>query len=190
MLPGAARVVASMSRASDLQSAKNGRATSSACDSPCPAMRSTRVITRAAPARARQPLARERLRSSASARAADPAAARSTRSLVFQPQARARCRSGFGTIVRAVGHHRLPQVDVRHLQPAPGESRCAAARRSRGPRRIGRPSVSATTSRVRSSSVGPRPPVSTTTIRACQRRREDGAEVVARISHDGLRAHG
>ena len=59
MLPGDASVVTSIPRASDLQSAKNGRAISSACDSPCPAMRTTRVITRLAPARPRQPLADE-----------------------------------------------------------------------------------------------------------------------------------
>ncbi len=108
--------------------------------------------------------------------------------LVFQPQAW-RGAIGIRHDDRALGHECLPQVDVGHLEPAPGES-AAEALYDFGvlPHRaseclgdhlareiiVGRAEAAREHDDVPSRQCG----------------REDGPEVVARISHDGLRTHG
>ena len=81
---------------------------------------------------------------------------------VFEPQARRACRWGSARIVRAIRHHRLSPVDLRHLQRRAWQTARATARRARGLPAAGAPAPRPPTSRVTSSSVGPRPPVSTT----------------------------
>ena len=67
---------------------------------------------------------------------------------------------------RAARHLRLAPIDLGHL-PAALREALLDRRDDAGSSSSGRPSASATTSRVRSSSVGPRPPVRITRSSAC-----------------------
>ena len=135
----------------------NGWTRSSTRDSDRPVSRSTRLNSRRSPASAAA--GRERARSSSAASPeADPAAARQPIASFDQQTGRAAARVVEDP--RASGDHRLPAVHFRHRQAPSREPRAdgfddggiLVERQSR---------CDATTSRVRSSSVGPSPPVRT-----------------------------
>ena len=89
---------------------------------------------------------------------------------------------------RPLRHLGLPPVHVRHRQVR--AARSAPGSSPRSPRRssIGSPSTSATTSRVRSSSVGPSPPVRTMTSERSSAWRNRPARSLAIVADDGLDA--
>ena len=186
MLPGDASVVASMLRASLRQRAKNGRAASSACDSAWPAMRMTRVITRDCAGARRQPLARKRFDHRLQL-------ARRTRQ---KHDDRSSCSShspgavpfGFGTISAPSGTIACRRLmsgicSPRLANRAAERSTVASSSPHRAPERLGddvpRQVIVGRAEAAREHDE----------IRASKRRREDGAEVLARVSDDRLRAH-
>ena len=117
-------------------------------------------VSRRTRRRARRAARRGAPRASATARAAGRAGGSSTLRVVLDPLPG---RRAVGVVEdhAALDDHRLAPVDRRHRHAATRETRSSFATIG-ACSSIARPSTRATASRVTSSSVGPRPPVSTT----------------------------